>query len=386
MFLLDKPFVSEFLINTIQDNAIPVVDFTKNNSVNSLTTEQAVEWIIKQFGAGIYTNSENAIDWINQNLASTSLPKKINLFKDKYKFRQLIHPLYPDFFFESVSIDQLGSIDFSTLPLPFIIKPCVGFFSMGVYKVRSLDEWDKTRVLIREEMQQVKGLYPHSVMGDEHFIIEQNITGDEFAVDAYINNQGQAVILNILQHTFASDEDVSDRVYTTSKEIIEHHLEDFTEFTQKLADLAKLRNFPMHIELRQQSNGELLPIEVNPMRFGGWCTTADMSFYAYGFNQYLYYLKQLKPDWRTILTGKDDKLYSIIVLDNASGKHADEIKNFDFKKVLKDFARVMEYRVIDFRSYPLFGFLFVETNKTNTQELDNILQSDLNQYLNLMNV
>jgi hypothetical protein len=257
---------------------------------------------------------------------------------------------------------------------------------MGVYKVRSLDEWDKTRVLIREEMQQVKGLYPHSVMGDEHFIIEQNITGDEFAVDAYINNQGQAVILNILQHTFASDEDVSDRVYTTSKEIIEHHLEDFTEFTQKLADLAKLRNFPMHIELRQQSNGELLPIEVNPMRFGGWCTTADMSFYAYGFNQYLYYLKQLKPDWRTILTGKDDKLYSIIVLDNASGKHADEIKNFDFKKVLKDFARVMEYRVIDFRSYPLFGFLFVETNKTNTQELDNILQSDLNQYLNLMNV
>jgi hypothetical protein len=383
MFLLDNPFVSQFLTNTINENEIPVIDFTGKLSVNSLTTDKAVACIHNQANPPIYSNSENAIGWINENLASTPLPKKINLFKDKYKFRQLIKVLYPDFFFKSISINKLENVDFNQLPLPFIIKPCVGFFSMGVYKVHSFDEWQKTQDLIRQEMQQVKGLYPDSVMGDEQFIIEQNINGDEFAVDAYIDNQGQAVVLNILKHTFVSDDDVSDRVYTTSKEIIENNLLEFTEFTQKLADLAELRNFPMHIELRRQSNRELIPIEVNPMRFGGWCTTADMTFYAYGFNQYLYYYNQQKPDWSMLLKGKDDQLYSIIVLDNSSGMSADEIINFDFNRVLKGFKNVLESRVIDFRSYPLFGFLFVETDKSNTQELSNILQSDLNEYIQI---
>jgi hypothetical protein len=249
--------------------------------------------------------------------------------------------------------------------------------------VHTFEEWQKTQGLIRKEMQQVKGLYPCSVMGNEDFIIEQNIMGDEFAVDAYINDQGQAVVLNILKHTFASDADVSDRIYSTSKEIIENNLQAFTDFTQKLADLGKLKNFPMHIELRRQDNGELLPIEVNPMRFGGWCTTADMAFYAYGFNQYIYYYNQQKPDWSKLLEGKDDKLYSIIVLDNSSGKNADQIKCFDFDKVLKDFENVLESRIIDYRSYPLFGFLFVETDKNNTRELNNILQSDLNEYIQI---
>ena len=381
MFLLDKPYVSQLLISTIKNNAIPFIDFTENNKLNSLTTDQAVDTIVEQTNPCVYSNSENAIGWINENLATTPLPEKINLFKDKYKFRQLIKELYPDFFFTSVSINKLEDIDFKQLPLPFIIKPCVGFFSMGVYKVHTFDEWQKTQKLIRQEMQQVKGLYPDSVMGDERFIIEQNINGEEFAVDAYINKQGQAVVLNILKHTFVSDDDVSDRVYTTSKEIIENSLLEFTEFTQKLADLAGLKSFPMHIELRRQPNGELIPIEVNPMRFGGWCTTADMAYYAYGFNQYLYYYNQQKPNWDKILQGKEDKLYSIIVLDNSSGINASDIKNFDFEKVLQSFNNVLESRIIDYKSYPLFGFLFVETDKNNTRELNNILQSDLSEYI-----
>ena len=381
MFLLDKPYVSQLLISTIKNNAIPVIDFTENTTLNSLTTDQAVDTIVEQKNPCVYSNSENAIGWINENLATTPLPEKINLFKDKYKFRLLIKELHPDFFFTSVSINKLEDLDFKQLPLPFIIKPCVGFFSMGVYKVHTFDEWQKTQKLIRQEMQQVKGLYPDSVMGDERFIIEQNINGEEFAVDAYINKQGQAVVLNILKHTFVSDDDVSDRVYTTSKEIIEHNVLEFTEFTQKLADLAGLKNFPMHIELRRQPNGELIPIEVNPMRFGGWCTTADMAYYAYGFNQYLYYYNQQKPNWHKILQGKDDKLYSIIVLDNSSGINASDIKNFNFEKVLQSFNNVLESRIIDYKSYPLFGFLFVETDKKNTRELNNILQSDLSEYI-----
>ncbi|MCP3675252.1 MAG: ATP-grasp domain-containing protein [Gammaproteobacteria bacterium] len=32
-----------------------------------------------------------------------------------------------------------------------------------------------------------------------------------------------------------------------------------------------------HDELRGDDKGTILPIEVNPMRFGGWCTSADIT-------------------------------------------------------------------------------------------------------------
>ncbi len=97
--------------------------------------------------------------------------------------------------------------------------------------------------------------------------------------------------------------DVRDRIYTTSKLIIEENLADFTDFAGKIGKLAQLKNFPVHIEVRRE-NGVLMPIEVNPMRFGGWCTTADISHLAYGFNPYLCYFLQEKPNWDEALKRK----------------------------------------------------------------------------------
>jgi carbamoylphosphate synthase large subunit len=383
MFILDNPFVSPFLIQTIKENKYPVIDCTNKQGVDSLTSKQAIKHISSQTNPTIYSNSENAIDWINQNLSFSDLPDKINTFKDKYKFRQLIQPMYPEFYFQSININELESVKSNNIPMPFIIKPRVGFFSMGVYKVNSHDEWTNTIDLIRQEMQHLKGLYPTSVMDDEDFIIEQCINGEEFAFDAYINDQGQAVVLSILKHTFASSEDVNDRVYTTSKEIIETNLKEFTEFTQQVADLSQVKNFPLHIELRRDSKGNLTPIEVNPMRFGGWCTTADMSYYAYGFNQYSYYINQQKPNWASLLQEKENKLFSVIVLDNSSGISTDKIKKFNFKKVVDSFTHVLESRIVDYKKFPLFGFLFVETSADDNQQLTNILLSDLSEYIEL---
>lgn len=381
MFLLDKPYVSPFLKDTIKNNKLPLLENALVSELATMTSEQALA-IIKEKQPPIYSNSENAIDWIDQNLSFTEIPAQINLFKDKYKFRQLTQKMYPDFFFKQVKITELNTIDINALPMPFIIKPSVGFFSMGVYKVNEKSQWQQTVEKIHAEMQQVKNLYPQSVMDAENFIIEQCINGEEYAVDAYVNAQGEAVVLSILKHTFASEDDVSDRVYTTSKAIIEQNLHEFTTFVQKIADLSHIKTFPLHIELRRETNGELLPIEVNPMRFGGWCTTADMSHFAYGFNQYLYYYHQQKPNWNELLKDKQDKLYSVIVLDNSTGKSSEEIYSFDYQKITKQFEKVLELRKINHKTYPLFGFLFVETHKDNIAELNTILESDLNEFVN----
>jgi hypothetical protein len=311
----------------------------------------------------------------------TDLPEKINLFKDKFKFREMTRSMCPDFFYKEVGIANLKEINFDELPVPFIIKPSIGFFSMGVYRVTNYDDWVQTIDSIYIEMDQVKGLYPDVVLDTSSFIIEQYITGEEFAVDAYYTSTGEPVVVGIHKHTFSSDEDVSDRVYTTSKEIIENNLEEFTEFVRDIGKLAKVKNFPVHIELRRGNDGDLLPIEVNPMRFGGWCTTADSTYGAYGFNPYLYYYSQKIPDWNEILKGKEDKIFSIVILDNSTGISVDKIKSFDSEKLISCFEKPLEFRKVDHKEYPLFGFLFTETRVDNFAELDKILHSDLKEFV-----
>ncbi len=387
MFFADEPYISDFFKSTVKDHNIPVVntEIVKElglyTNTNLITESYAVKSAEKISNPLIYTTSENAIGWISKNLSFTDLPAKIELFKNKFKFRNLIQSLYPDFFFKKVHINDLGNIHFKNLPLPFIIKPTVGFFSMGVYKVSDKQEWIKTIELIKNEIDKIKNIYPSEVLDTSSFIIEECIEGDEFAVDAYFNSMGEPVILSILHHTFASDTDVSDRVYTTSKDIIESNIEEFTDFLKNIGKLSNVKNFPVHVELRRDKNGNILPIEVNPMRFGGWCTTADITFRAYGFNPYLYYYTQKKPEWDEVLKNKEGKLFSIIVLDNSTGVEAKNILSFNYEKLLETFETPLELRKIDFNKYPVFGFLFAETNKDNFEELKRILDSDLSEFI-----
>jgi len=387
MFFVDKPYVSDFFKMTVRDNAIPVVgtDMAKElglyRGTKVISEDRAIEMARESDNPIIYTTSENSIGWISKHLDFINLPEKIALFKDKLKFRELIKSIFPNFYFKDVRVEDFKKIQFNELPIPFIIKPAVGFMSMGVYKVSNFEEWVRTIDSITAEIDHVKDLYPAEVLDISSFIIEQCINGDEFAVDAYYNSIGEPVILSILNHTFSSDTDVSDRVYISSKKIIENNLKEFTEFAGKIGNLAGVKNFPVHIELRRDNDGTLLPIEVNPMRFGGWCTTTDMSFLAYGFNPYLYYYLQKKPNWSDILKGKEGKLFSIIVLDNSTGIDIDEIISFNYEKLVSKFEKPIELRKIDFQEYPVFGFLFTETREDNFFELKNILDSDLNEFI-----
>ena len=387
MFLLDKPYISDLLKKTVKDHGIPVINTPELSEMNLLegtvllNEERAIQLANQQVAPIIYTNSENSIGWIAEHLSFSNLPHKINLFKDKVKFRELIQTLFPDFYFQGVEMEQLKSIDFQQLPLPFIIKPAVGFFSMGVYKISNNDEWSSAIDSLEVEMTQVKNLYPQEVLHPGKFIIEQCIEGEEFAVDAYFDAEGTPVVLNIMRHAFSSDTDVGDRIYSTSKEIIEDNIRDFTEFLETIGQLAQLKTFAMHLELRRSSKGEILPIEVNPMRFGGWCTTSDMAYLAFGFNPYLYFFNQWKPNWDEVLAGKEGKLFSIVVLDNTTGEATKDIRSFDYEKLYSMFETPLEMRKVDFHQYPLFGFLFVETLDNNDSELEYILKSDLREFI-----
>lgn len=267
MILIDKPYVSDFLKQTIIKNNYPVFQTTSskglnNSGLNLLSEDQAKEILKNNKETLIYSNSENSIGWIAKNLDFTDLPQKIDLFKDKVKFRDLLKPIYPDFYYKGLKASEIMDIDVSTLRFPFVIKPAAGFFSMGVYKVRSLKEWEVVKKQIMEEKKSLENIYPQEVMNSDKFIIEQCLEGDEFAVDAYFNKDGEAVVLNILKHLFSGDDDVSDRVYVGSKKIIESYLESFTKFIQTVGNLGNIKDFPVHVELILNDKNEIVPIEM----------------------------------------------------------------------------------------------------------------------------
>jgi len=388
MIILDKPYISSLLKDTITRMNMGVL---KNTAIEELELPEATNLLgeedftkvfMQNTEATLYCNSENSIDWISKNLAFTALPEQINQCKDKIKFRQILQDEFPDFFYQEVKLRELQTLDVNNIKMPFIIKPAIGFFSVGVYKVSNKDEWVKVAQQLIQEAEDVGKNYPPEVVNAKRFIIEENIEGEEFAVDAYYNAKGEPVVLNILKHIFSSEEDVSDRVYITSKEIIEQHHAQFLDFLKKMGKYIPLKNFPLHAEFRVNADHQVIPIEVNPMRFAGWCTT-DIAYYAYDINVYEYYFKQMIPDWKQILQDKADKIYSIVVADCPKDIPVAQIREIDYQRLRSDFKKVLELREINYKEYPVMAFLFTETEADNLKEIEDILTSDLKKYIRL---
>lgn len=387
MIIIDKPYISDFLKETLIEHQLPVLktdiaaEMLGEGSFNYVEPMGLVNSYENDNPTPIYTPSENALHWISENLKTSLLQEKIHYFKNKVAFRKLLSDIYPAFRFKEIAYNELGTVNPSELFFPMILKPSVGFFSMGVRKVNSLEDWPTVVEAIKKELEQLKNIYPDAVLDTTSFIAEEIIEGEEYAIDAYFDDKGSPVLLGMMKHIFGSDEDVSDRVYFTSGELIQQKHDGFIDFISKLGKLTGLKSFPLHVEVRVDDAGAIVPIEVNPLRFGGWCTSADLMNKAYGFNPYLSFCHQQKPDWEKLSQKNPDKVFSIVILDRHAGLADMPIKGFDYEKVLNCFEKPLEMRKVDFEKFPQFGFLFTETRKDNFQELEYILKSDLTEFL-----
>ncbi len=387
MFLIDKPYVSDFLIQTLKENNYPVVatkvadELIDDASLNWIREEEAIASLKNNPSQRIYSNSENALSWIDKHLGESELSKQIHFLKDKAAFREQIKVLFPDFKFQKIKFENIQDISSEELPFPFVIKPSVGFLSLGVHIVK--DEYDWTRAKEELTPQKLKSIFPKNVLDTSHFVLEDFIRGEEYAVDYYHNDKGEVILLNVLHHVFASGSDTSDRVYSTSKAIMNQHKAELEQFLGAVGNTLNLKNFPAHAEVRIDEKGNIVPIEINPLRFGGWCTTADLSGIALGLNSYKYYFENACPNWDAVFQGKENSIFSIVVLDNNSGIKPNDIAEFDYKALAHDFDNPISIRELDINEYPLFGFVFAETDPENKGELHDILTSDLRKYIHL---
>jgi hypothetical protein len=287
--------------------------------------------------------------------------------------------LNPNVWYKTYTLDELDNIDIATLPIPFVIKPVRGFASIGIHAIHHESEWEKALRDIKKEVKLMHNVFPDVVVSLNAYLIERYIDGVEIAIDAYFDGAGKPVILNVLTHLFRSKHDMSDRLYITSDEIVRKYHDPVRSYLEEIARLKDLRNFPFHLEMRQESNGNFVPIEINPMRFMGFCV-ADVEYYFYGINPYEYYFQQKKPDWDKILSSRSDKVYGMFGIDIP--KHLDKSKiTFDYDKFIAHFSKPLHYLKMDYNKFPMAIYLFAEVPKSKFSEFEAMLHSDLMEFI-----
>jgi hypothetical protein len=384
MFIFDEPYISDIAINYLVESKQPIVltDFSSKAmpaGLNSLSKDQARELISKNNNGWLYTNSENAIATIVDLVGEdSSIMQKVRFFKNKFEFREATKHLYADILYKEISGEQIEQLRFAEIGKPFIIKPTVGFLSAGVYRVNNENEWTEVKKEILEKTNTAAATFPKDVIDSSTFLIESVIEGTEYAIDVFFNDNNNPVILNILEHRFNGEHDMGDRLYVTSVDIIQTNLSRVEGFLRQLSSIDDFSGLPLHVEIRIDENGTVRPIEVNPLRFAGWCST-DIAYYAFGINVYEYFMENKRPNWDEIFTLKKGREFAIAVLEKRGPVSENLV--FDYEKLKASLTSLVKMRPIDYRKLPLFAFLFLETNESNAKEFEFLLTLDPHAFL-----
>jgi len=388
MIILEAPYVSVFLQKTVAGLKIPVLktEFSLNlehaAEMQMLEPEVFFTKVEKQENPLLYSNSENSAVLLNRYCPQSSATQRVNRFKNKSELRKLFANHSSAVWFRTYTFDEICTLDVLQLPKPFVVKPLRGFASICIHSVFTDNDWQHALAEIKKEVLLVKDLFPDKVVSLQEFMIERYISGKEIAIDAYFDQNNEPVILNILHHLHNSPSDMSDRLYITSAEIIRNYYDGIMQYLNEISQLCDLRNFPFHMEMMLEDSGAFVPIEINPMRFMGFCV-ADVEYYFYGINPYEYYFGQKKPDWTSILATRQDKIYGMFGIDIP--KHLNKSKiTFNYEKFIAHFSKPIHYTKMDYQRFPMSIYMFAEVQKDNFNEFEHILYSDLMEFIEVM--
>lgn len=382
MIIVTKPYVSEVLADTLRQCKVPIF---KADNVNMPIEEDMNLFSEQDFFdryrssdtlPSLLCNSEASLQYICNNLQDHPTWEIVNLFKNKAAFRSFMKDDYPQFYYQTLELSEWDSIDPASLPYPIIVKPVVGYSSIGVYQIENAGQWREVQRKVQHVLAEGADMYSSDVVNAKEVIIEQWIDGMEYAIDAYFDSDGQPVILNVFARKFMSDGDTSDRIYYTSKHVIMEMLDPLTEFLSKIGKRLDLRNFPLHAEVRHTIEGSIVPVEVNPFRFAGIGTT-ELGIHAYGINTYESFFQQLKPDWESILSNMDDAVYSFFCAEFEL-RSDQVIRGFDHEGLKKRFQQILEYRVMP-EEFNTFAVIFYrsETSLENYR----LIRMNLDSYI-----
>jgi len=367
--LVAEPYVSRYFLRTMKALRIPTVPATPW-AARTLGVRAALKSAqlnlsgLKSPKAALYTNSEEALDFA-LSVAGEQKRSMIELFKSKGGLRERLQAHYPGFSFQVLSRPELARCAASPIGYPVVLKPDSGFFSTGIRIVRQDREWRSAVDSLLAELARIKtaqsrgGGFSRHVINPDLILVEDLIEGDEYAADAFFDISGTPVILNVFKHPHCSSDDVSHRLYYTSTDIVHDNASRMLDLLDRFQDLQPLQSLPLHLEVREAAGAELIPIEVNPLRFAGWCTT-ELADWAYGINPYRSFFNFDNPWRHRVRRGAaSGRIYGFVVAYCPPDMNPVDIQAVKWGQLRRALGDVIEFRRIDYRRWGVLAVAFV---------------------------
>ncbi len=369
-----KGYISELVtkIETEGKNKIKVKDEIKVKVISEEDFRNS-ELILKADDK-VYAPTESALEIILERSEDPVFTNAVNMLKDKYKFRELMSNLYPDFFFAKTTINELENIKLD-LDKKYIIKPTKGFFGTAVKELTGETNISEITKEIRNEIKESSRYFPESILSKNELIIEQFVDGEEYAVDMYFNENGKPEILNIYHHPLPERNEYFNVLYYTNKDIFNRFYDRLKAIFVELNQHLNIIDFPIHAEFKLE-NDTLIPIEMNPLRYGGF-GLADLAYHAFGFNPFDAFFNNFKPNWKQIWTERNENHFGWILGYNGTDIDVNTHEP-DHETYREYLGNILHYVEIDHKENPAFSIAYVKDNSSIS--LQRLLKTEFNDF------
>lgn len=321
----------------------------------------------------VYAPSEASLHLILQHMTDMQKKTAIESLKDKYKFRELTKDNYPNLFFQKISLNNLSSFQVKD-DKTFVVKPLKGFFGYGIKFIDKTTDMRSLQENLIAELAKSAKYFSSSVISHNELLIEEYISGEEYAVDMFYNEKNKPVIMNIYHHPIPKYKDYFNVLYYSDKKVFENLYDKLISFFEDLQKKIPFTSFPIHAEFKLHKE-TLIPVELNPLRFGGM-GLADLTDYAYGINPFEAFLTNFSPNWRAIWEERNGKHYAWVLGYDGAGMNMHRYRP-DHEKFKEDLGTILHYDTIDYQHNPVFASAYIKLDK---EHLEKILEMDFTKY------
>ena len=290
--------------------------------------------------------------------------------KDKYLFRQLIGDLFPHINYRHLNFEEIETLEITSKK---VLKPMKGCFGTAVKILDQNSDLTTISTEIKDEIKKNSTVLSESVLSQSEFILEDYVEGEEYAVDLFFDSKGEAHIVNVYYHPIPVHSEYLHMIYMTNQEVFTKVYDKAMTFFSELNKKLRLTNIALHSEFKLSD--ELIPIEINAMRFGGM-GLGNMIYHSLGVNAYEHFILEKTPDWDQIWTDNTKSNFVYFIAYNGSKIDKNE-KSPDFDKLERRFTRILNKTKFDYKTQLAFAVYTLEESKEN---IGNLLTIDFNDY------
>lgn len=329
-----------------------------------------------RFGHGdkVCVTSELALDSVLARMDDADRRAVVARLKDKLACRDVLRPLYPDFYAEAIALGELTSRVLDPTRR-YVVKPVKGYFGTGARVIEPGMDLAAVAEDIAEEMERAAALLSDAVVSRDAFMIEEYLDGEEYAVDMFYTAAGVPVITNIYHHPLPARREYLHMVYYTSAAVFDELYAPVMDFFTRLNRILGARSLPIHAEFKYHQ-GRLVPIELNPLRFGGE-GLGELVYHAFGIDPYRAFARDDSPDWPALWRDRGDRVYAYVLGYNGVG--------VDLARQVPDtagfqrlFGRILSDAILDYRAQPAFAVVYTE--EASVGRVGELLQVEFAEY------